>query len=76
MFTDLRPDWQHLGSCVGEDPALFFPRITQRLNRLELYALEEAFTICARCPVAVQCAEYAEEQKAVGVWAGRLRPLT
>jgi WhiB family transcriptional regulator, redox-sensing transcriptional regulator len=63
-------DWQLHGACRGEDSDLFFhpegERGPSRLSR-ELAAK----SVCARCPVAVQCAAHAlAVREPYGVWGG------
>lgn len=54
-------DWQ-LAACRGEDPELFDEQ------RYELFAK----AICARCPVAQLCLDYALRHAVVGVWGGTI----
>lgn len=63
-------DWQLDAACRGEDSDLFFhpegERGPSRLSR-ELAAK----SVCARCPVAVQCAAHAlAVREPYGVWGG------
>jgi len=45
-------DWRHQAACRGEDPELFFPKAhTDRWAP----QIQQAKTICARCPVAETC---------------------
>jgi WhiB family transcriptional regulator, redox-sensing transcriptional regulator len=55
-------DWRHRAACAGEDPSLFFPRKGQ--------PTAPARAICARCPVAAQCAAFADTLEVTGVWGG------
>ena len=56
-------EWVREGACQGADLSLFFPNAGTRPL--------EALSICARCPVRVQCAEYAmETHQHWGVWGG------
>ena len=58
-------DWMDEASCLGADPALFFP---DRVNGNRDYA--EARKVCAGCPVRVQCLEAAMEAHEWGSWTG------
>ena len=59
------PEWMADGACVGQDPEVFFP--PPGLNQ---YA-NAAKKICARCPVAQTCLQYAlDHEEAHGIWGG------
>lgn len=63
-------EWQLLGSCRGEDSELFFhpegERGPSRVNREAA-----AKSVCARCPVLLQCREHAlASREPYGVWGG------
>lgn len=63
-------DWQLLGSCRGEDPAVFFhPEGERGPARAAREAAAKA--ICASCPVRIQCAEHSlAVREPYGVWGG------
>jgi WhiB family redox-sensing transcriptional regulator len=58
-------DWRDAAACLGEDPETFFP-IGNR-SRDALLDATAAKTVCAGCPVAVECLQDAGEY---GVWGG------
>jgi len=63
--------WQFDAACRGEDSALFFaPNYFER--REEKLAREaKAKGFCARCPVRVECLEYALRiREPHGIWGG------
>jgi WhiB family redox-sensing transcriptional regulator len=60
---DLRPSWQRLAACRGEDPAVFFP---PRNGSAQVAA---ARGVCRSCPVKEPCLEYGLRAP-VGVWGG------
>lgn len=61
-------DWRDYAACRGEDPELFFPIGT---TGPALRQIEEAKTICARCPVLRQCLSFAMETgQDYGIWGG------
>jgi WhiB family redox-sensing transcriptional regulator len=61
METD--NDWMATGNCRDEPPATFFPN--------DGVGVEIAKRICADCPVAERCLEYALENRIDhGVWGG------
>ena len=62
--------WQRDAACAGaEDPDLFFPVSTVGPGARQL---EEARRVCRRCPVRVQCADWARRTgPAAGVWGGK-----
>ncbi|MET9427910.1 MULTISPECIES: WhiB family transcriptional regulator [unclassified Streptomyces] len=61
-------DWRHNAVCREEDPDLFFPIGNTGLALLQI---EEARTVCRRCPVMEQCLQWAlESGQEHGVWGG------
>jgi WhiB family redox-sensing transcriptional regulator len=60
--------WAARGACRHSDPELFFPVATRGPA---LRQLERAKRVCARCPVRIQCLDYAlETGQDFGVWGG------
>ncbi len=57
-----RPDWFDDAECRGMDPDVFFPAFGNGGH--------EAKQVCARCPVATQCAEAGASEE-FGVWGGQ-----
>lgn len=64
-FDDLgRPLWQQDSACHGMDPDIFFPERGS--------STKEAKSICATCPVADQCLDYAlMNGEKFGIWGGK-----
>jgi WhiB family redox-sensing transcriptional regulator len=63
-----RAQWRSLSACRGEDPEIFFPA---RRNMTTFVQLARAKAVCARCPVAAQCLDYAlASGQQYGVWGG------
>jgi len=61
-------DWRHNAVCREEDPELFFPIGTTGPALLQI---EEAKSVCRRCPVMEQCVQWALESGLDdGVWGG------
>ena len=61
-------DWRHNAACLTEDPELFFPIGN---TGPALTQIEEAKTICQRCPVVDVCLKWAlENGQDAGVWGG------
>ncbi|MFC8428281.1 WhiB family transcriptional regulator [Streptomyces sp. NPDC057253] len=62
-IEDPRSAWRVRALCVGEDPELFFPLAeTDR-------ATARARAVCRRCPVLVDCRDWAVRHgEADGVW--------
>lgn len=58
--------WLEHAACRGLDPDLFFPADGRKVTTA-------AKLICAACPVAGPCAEWAEATGSSGVWAGKAR---
>ncbi|HYH30491.1 MAG TPA: WhiB family transcriptional regulator [Pseudonocardia sp.] len=49
-------DWRQRAACRDEDPELFFPLSEVGPGARQA---DRAKALCARCPVATQCLEYA-----------------
>ncbi len=64
-------DWQQRGICRDSDASVFFPP-TSFEHKPEREAREaKAKSICAGCPVRVQCLEWAlAVREPHGVWGG------
>ncbi|WP_103528961.1 WhiB family transcriptional regulator [Streptomyces sp. SM12] len=60
-------DWRDQAACLPEDPELFFPVGESGPARLQV---EEAKSVCSRCPVKEQCLEWAMNWPVEGVWGG------
>jgi WhiB family transcriptional regulator, redox-sensing transcriptional regulator len=61
-------DWRARGACVTEDPDLFFPVSTVGLSQRQE---QRAKTVCAGCPVRLECLQYALDSGQMhGVWGG------
>ncbi|MEE6280106.1 WhiB family transcriptional regulator [Georgenia sunbinii] len=61
-------DWRHTAACLTEDPELFFPIGN---TGPALTQIEEAKTVCQRCPVVDVCLKWAlENGQDAGVWGG------
>jgi WhiB family transcriptional regulator, redox-sensing transcriptional regulator len=65
-----RLDWQDEAACRGHDNVLFFGEEGE--SELERQAREgHAKSICATCPVAEPCLEFAmETNQKYGIWGG------
>lgn len=64
-MPELVPDmsWTDRGACVGEPPEIFFP------GQGEDASLAKG--ICARCPVRVDCLDFAlSTTERFGIWGG------
>ena len=68
--------WQDLAECIGMDTRLFFPREniggprSGKGMRGERERVEAAKEVCFRCPVRLECLEYAIENDCTGIWGG------
>ena len=61
VACDPDPSWRRRAACRGLDPALFFPEIGE--------SAAEAKAVCAQCPVARQCLDFAlANDETLGVW--------
>lgn len=63
----LRPEpWMDYAACRGMGPGLFFPERGQ--------SKRPGLAICAKCPVAADCGDYATRSESdYGIWGGVLR---
>lgn len=57
------PDWKLQGLCRNEDPEIFFPGPTDRINP------RRAKAICAQCPVIDPCRNESLHEY-YGIWGG------
>ena len=58
-------DWRTLAACRGLDPALFFA------ERGDTLTVRNARAVCATCPVAAECLEFAiANGETEGMWGG------
>jgi WhiB family redox-sensing transcriptional regulator len=61
-------DWRHVAACRDEDPELFFPIGNTGPALLQI---EEAKSVCRRCPVREECLQFAlDTGQDAGVWGG------
>ena len=61
-------DWRRRAACIDEDPELFFPIGT---TGPAVGQIERAKRVCARCPVAQECLDFAlRTGQHAGVWGG------
>ncbi|WP_432040953.1 WhiB family transcriptional regulator [Streptomyces chartreusis] len=61
-------NWRAQSACQDEDPELFFPIGNTGPALLQI---EEAKSVCRRCPVLETCGNWAlESGEAHGVWGG------
>ncbi len=67
-----RTEWQQRGLCRAEDSTVFFPP-SHFEHKPEREAREaKAKAICERCPVRVECLDWAlTVREPHGVWGGR-----
>jgi WhiB family transcriptional regulator, redox-sensing transcriptional regulator len=66
-------NWRDQGACQGEDPELFFPIGT---TALALAQLQEAKSVCRRCPVQEPCLHWALHSEPIRQMAGVLAGLS
>lgn len=61
-------DWRDQAACRSEDPELFFPVGT---TGPALQQIEDAKSVCRRCPVISPCLEFAmRTSQDEGIWGG------
>lgn len=64
-----RPDWFTLRACSPSTAHLFFEPAGERPEQRALRHVQAA-RVCAACPVAVECREYARAGREHGFWGG------
>ncbi len=60
-------------ACASADPELFFPQeIEVSPNKIvsKYVNLSKAKEVCASCPLALQCLEFALRNAEIGIWGG------
>jgi WhiB family redox-sensing transcriptional regulator len=63
--------WQWLAACRGEDSALFFAPNYPEGKDERVSREGRAKALCARCPVRVECLDYAlRTREPHGIWGG------
>ncbi len=63
-------EWQYEGSCNNYDPEIFYLPYNIRMSQKREY-ISRAKAICAECPVAEQCREFAlTTEQEFGIWGG------
>lgn len=67
--------WQDLAACSGMDLNIFFPRESTGPRERkgmpgEKERIEQAKGVCSRCPVRIDCLEYAIENDCTGIFGG------
>ncbi|MFE6946585.1 WhiB family transcriptional regulator [Streptomyces chartreusis] len=61
-------DWFHEAKCGVEDPGIFFPPYGSRDSSRHV---EIAKSLCAHCPVASHCLDWAmTTRQETGIWGG------
>jgi WhiB family transcriptional regulator, redox-sensing transcriptional regulator len=61
-------DWRTRAACAGLDGELFFP--IGEVSVSDRRAIAAAKAVCARCPVTVECLDFALKQRCDGVYGG------
>ncbi|ARF83378.1 WhiB family transcriptional regulator [Kitasatospora aureofaciens] len=68
LTTAAETDWRRRAVCAEEDPELFFPIGNTGPALLQI---EEARSVCRRCPVMEECLTWAlTAGEDAGVWGG------
>jgi WhiB family redox-sensing transcriptional regulator len=63
--------WQWRAACRGEDSTLFFAPNHPETRDEKMLRERQAKAICARCPVRIECLEYAIRiREPHGIWGG------
>ena len=63
--------WQWRAACRGEDTGTFFPPSEPETKHERIVREERAKSICARCPVRLECLEYSlTVPELYGIWGG------
>lgn len=63
----IRPEWMQLAECAFVDPELWYPHEKGDPGI-------QAKRICRRCPVRIECLQYAlDNDEQHGIWGGKSR---
>lgn len=64
-------DWRSRAACRGTDPESYFPISESVISPFDEQLIADAKAVCAVCPVAGECLEWALEHRCThGVWGG------
>lgn len=67
--------WRNRALCVGMDTNMFFADAPEGLAGMVGMVGESAVEVCGRCPVEVECLDYAvETNQPYGIWGGKSEP--
>lgn len=67
----MNPEFLEKARCKGYSTNIFYPE-TDNQRKFPPKIYKSAKNICAKCPVALECLEYAIENAEVfGVWGGK-----
>ena len=65
-LVGIAAEWKEKAACAGTSFSLFFPT-----PETPVALIEKAKAVCAACPVAEDCLQYAFETNQVsGIWGG------
>jgi WhiB family transcriptional regulator, redox-sensing transcriptional regulator len=67
-LNEVRTDWMLAAMCRGHPELFFAPRAARPQARVRREA--RARRLCAMCPVAAPCREYARDNREYGFWGG------
>jgi hypothetical protein len=68
-YLELHSAIRELGGVECEElPDFFFPEEPERATRLMVE--NTAKEVCGRCPIRVQCLDYAKSTRVSGIWGG------
>lgn len=62
-FVLRAPAWYKQAACIGVSGDIFFEEGVRRL-------VIEAKSYCYKCPVRINCLEYAIKAEEIGIWGG------
>lgn len=69
---DLQEPWQLRAACRGPDTWMFFPPGQPERKDEREQRERRAKAVCARCPVRLECLDYAlRTREPYGIWGGR-----
>ena len=68
-YLELHSAIRELGGVECEElPDFFFPEEPERATRLMIE--NTAKEVCERCPIRLQCLDYAKSTRVSGIWGG------
>lgn len=63
-------EWSELAQCKGQPLEIFFGPSGHESHKQRVAREKLAASICANCPVIIDCREFARDNREYGYWGG------